>query len=207
MTHAPALSDPNRLKFSPVAIFLHWTIAALIIANILLAWKFDGLKGLAQFRLIQLHKSLGISVLIFSVLRFAWRLAHPPPAYPPELKGWERVAASTVHWGFYAFMVLMPLSGWLMVSASPTNLPTRLFNLVPWPHIGLVHGLPMDQRKPLAHQFGFVHTQLANIAYVLIVVHVAAALKHQFLDRDRVLWRMAPIPGLKPRGAGSEEVP
>ena len=206
MSKAPALSDPTRVRFSAVAIVLHWTIASLMIANIGLAWRFDGLKGLAQFQLIQLHKSLGITVLLLTVLRLLWRLVNPPPAYPPEMKAWEKVAASATHWGFYGLMLLLPLTGWMMVSASPTGLPTLLYRTVRWPHLGFIHSLPMDQRKHLADLFNFGHEQLANVAYVLIVLHVAAALKHQFFNRDRVLWRMAPLPFLQPRQAPSKEV-
>ena len=97
MVKAPALSDPSRLRFSPVAIVLHWTIAALMLTNIVLAWKFNGLKaGLRWYELIQLHKSIGITVLLLTVLRLLWRLVHPPPAYPPEMKSWEKAAAVAV---------------------------------------------------------------------------------------------------------------
>jgi cytochrome b561 len=188
------------MAFSPVAIALHWAIALLIFANIALAWRFDALKeGLAWFRLIQLHKSIGITVLLLSVLRLVWRVVHPPPAYPPQMRRWERAAASTVHWGFYGLMLGLPLTGWAMVSASPTNLPTLLFRKVRWPHLGFIHDLPLDQRRPLTDALAFTHEQLANLAYVLIVLHVAAALRHQFFTRDRVLWRMLPLPALRGR--------
>jgi len=206
MAAAPDLADPSRLKFSPVAIGLHWTIALLIFANIALAWTFDDLKqGLAWFRLIQLHKSIGITVLLLSVLRLLWRLVHPPPAHPPQMKRWEKGAAGAVHWGFYGLMLGLPLTGWAMVSASPKNLPTLLFRKVPWPHIGVIHALPMEQRKPLTDALAFTHEQLANLAYVLIVLHVAAALRHQFFTRDRVLWRMLPLPALRPRELRPQE--
>jgi cytochrome b561 len=206
MTEAPALADPNRLRFSPVAIALHWTIAALIVTNIVLAWRFDALKeGLAWFRLIQLHKSIGVTVLLLSVLRLLWRLVHPPPAYPAQMRRWEKAAASAVHWGFYGIMLGLPLTGWAMVSASPTNLPTLLFRKVRWPHIGFIHALPLAERKPLTETLAFTHEQLANLAYALIVLHVAAALRHQFFTRDRVLWRMLPLPAFRPRDLGPQE--
>lgn len=193
-------------RYAAVAIALHWTIALLIVANIVLAWDFTGMReGLGQFRLIQWHKSIGITVLVLSVLRLGWRLTHRPPPYPPQMRPWEKASASAVHWGLYGFMVLMPLSGWLMVSASPRNLPTLLFRTIPWPHIGLIHGLPLDQRKELTVLFENTHEALAWIAYALVALHVAAALKHQFVGRDDVLWRMAPLRALRARPPSQED--
>lgn len=205
MSGAPLSPDPASRRFSAVAILLHWAIAALIVTNVLVAWRFQGLKGLAQFELIQLHKSIGISVLVLSLLRLAWRLLHRPPPYPPTMAPWEKAAASTVHWAFYGFMILMPLTGWLMVSASPFNLPTLLWGAIPLPHIEPVHALPMGERRVLTERFEGAHEMLAWTAYLLIAVHVAAAIKHQFFNKDGVLWRMAPLPGLKARSAASEE--
>jgi cytochrome b561 len=207
MATSPVLSDPSRLRFSPVAIGLHWTIAALMLTNIVLAWRFNGLKaGLAWFNLIQLHKSIGITVLGLTFLRLLWRVAHPPPAYPPEMKPWEKAAASAVHWGFYGLMVGLPITGWLMVSASPKNLPTLLYKTIPWPHIAAIHHLPIEQRKGLTELFTGAHEALTYVAYVLIVLHLGAALRHQFFTRDRVLWRMLPIAALRPRDARQQEV-
>ncbi len=205
MSDAPVPTDPTGRRYAATAIVLHWAIAGLIVANIVLAWQFDDLKGMAQFRLIQWHKSLGVTVLLLTLLRFAWRLFNRPPPFPPEMPRWERIAAAATHWGFYAFMVLMPVTGWLMVSASPTNIPTLLYRTVPWPHLGFIHHLPMIERKPLEHQFKAWHETIADIGYVLIVLHVAAALRHQLFKRDLVLWRMAPLPLLKPRPARTEE--
>lgn len=206
MATAPVTADPARLRFSSVAIALHWAIALLIFTNIVLAWKFGALKeGLAWFRLIQLHKSIGITVLLLSSARLLWRIVHPPPAYPAQMKRWEKAAASAVHWGFYGIMLGLPLTGWAMVSASPTNLKTLLFHKVPWPHIGFIHALPLSERKPLTDVLEGLHGQLANLAYVLIVLHVAAALRHQFFTRDRVLWRMLPLPAFRPRQLDAQE--
>ena len=180
-------------RYSMVAIALHWLIALLILANIGLAWTFQNIpKGLASYNLIQLHKSFGITVLLLSVLRLGWRLANPPPPEPP-MPRWQVVASQVVHWGFYAIMIGMPLSGWVMVSASPLNLPTLLYKTIPWPHLAFIHDLPMDARKAWGHWGDTVHGLLAWLAYGLIALHVAAALKHQFIDRDNLIARMAPI--------------
>jgi cytochrome b561 len=182
-------------RYSLVAIGLHWLIALLIIANIGLAWTFQNIpKGLTEFNLIQLHKSFGITVLLLSLLRLGWRLLNAPPPEPP-MPHWQLITSQVVHWAFYVIMIGMPLSGWVMVSASPYNLPTLLYKTLPWPHIAAVHNLPDPARKAWGYWAGETHLLLAWSAYGLITLHVAAALKHQFFDRDDLLSRMAPIGG------------
>ncbi len=180
-------------RYSMVAIVLHWLIALLILGNIVLAWTFQNIpQGLLEFKLIQLHKSVGVTVLLLSLLRLAWRLFNPPPPEPP-MPRWQSLAARAVHWGFYVIMIGMPLSGWLMVSASPLNIPTLLYGVIPWPHVAAIHSLSGDQRKVVDDAMGLTHEALAYIAYGLIALHVAAALKHQVFDRDNLLFRMAPL--------------
>jgi polyisoprenoid-binding protein YceI len=118
---------------------------------------------------------------------------HPPPAPAAGLSRWERRLAAAVHWGFYAIMIGMPLSGWLAVSATRIEVPTLLYGVVPWPHLPGVDGLAPDA-KALAHEIGKAgHGLLAKGAFLLIALHVAGALKHQFWSRDvAVLHRMAP---------------
>ncbi len=185
-----------RSRYSTVAILLHWTIAALIVTNVLIGWQFDGARGMAKFGALQLHKSVGLTVLMLSVLRLAWRLANPPPRYVDPLPRWQHVASSAVHWTFYGIMIGLPLTGWIMVSASPTNIPTLLYKLVSWPHLGFIHDMAMADRKAIAKDANVIHHGLVYLTYGLLGLHVSAALKHQVLDRDAVLARMAPF--LKP---------
>jgi cytochrome b561 len=103
-------------------------------------------------------------------------------------------------------MIGLPITGWIIVSASPTNIPTLLYRTIPWPHIALVHGLPMAMRMRLGDQVGAIHESLAWGAAALLALHVGAALRHQFSSRDEVFWRMAPIPLLKPRRTPIQEV-
>jgi len=180
-------------RYTNVAVALHWTIALLLIANIGLAWTFKTLpQGLAWFRLIQLHKSVGITVLLLSLARLGWRIGHPAPPYPPGLAGWRKAASKAVQWAFYAVMIGMPLTGWIMVSASRYNLPTLLYGAVPWPHLGFVHdaAAPVKQGWDRLGHLG--HGALAWLAYGLIVLHVGAALEHQFVSQDAVMGRMTP---------------
>jgi cytochrome b561 len=172
---------------------LHWVIAAFILTNLVLGWRLGSLKGMAQFEMFQLHKSIGITVLILSVARLLWRFVNPPPPLPATMKTWERLAAQGTHWFFYLMMIGMPLTGWAIVSVSPYNIPTLLWSHIPWPHIGVLHDLPTDQKAVVEKLGGTAHWALAFGGAALIVLHVAAALKHQFVERDGVLGRMLPF--------------
>src|SRR5690242_10051819 len=122
--------DASQRRFSAVAIALHWAIAALIVTNIAIGLKTDDLHGLVKFQVLQWHKSFGITVLLLSLGRFAWRLVNRPPPHPHHMPTWESTAATAAHWAFYFLMVALPLTGWIMVSASPTNIPTLLYKTV-----------------------------------------------------------------------------
>ncbi|THD64621.1 YceI family protein [Phenylobacterium sp.] len=183
----------GRGRYATVAIVLHWLIALAIVAQISLAWRFEGDHSPTGFALTQLHKSIGITVLILSLFRLAWRLMNPPPPEPAGVKPWERALALAVHWGFYAIMIGMPLTGWIMVSASKTAIPTLLFGAVPWPNLPGFAGMA-PHFKAAWHTIGEKgHGLLAWGAYGLIVLHVAGALKHQLFERNvPVFSRMAP---------------
>jgi cytochrome b561 len=200
---APTQADIRapRSTYSSVAIALHWTIAILMLTNIGLAWYFGTLKGPAEVAPLALHKSIGITVLLLTLARIGWRLAYPPPPLPAHMKTWERIAAKGTHLLFYGLMLAMPLSGWAMVSASPLIRlhPTVLYGVVPWPAVPYP-GLDSDQLHAVRKLAGRTHATLALVAYATIMLHVAAALKHQLLDRDDVLARMLPLL----RGSGAK---
>ena len=182
----------NSRRYSLVAILFHWMIAALILLNLYLGWWMNRSQGMSKFTTFQLHKSIGITVLVLSVLRLLWRLTHKAPAYPATMRTWEQRAASATHWTFYALMLILPFSGWIVVSASPLNIPTLLFKLVPLPHLGFIHDQSIATRSAIEHNVGTTHVVLAYIFGALILIHIAAAMKHQFIQRDGVLWRMLP---------------
>ena len=192
----PAASNSNkggRSRYATGAILLHWIIALAIVAQVSLAWRFGDDHSPTGFALTQLHKSIGITVLLLSLLRLVWRLINPPPPEPVGLAGWEKLASQVDHWAFYVIMIGIPLTGWIMVSASRTQIPTLLYGVIPWPNIPGIGGLA----TPAKHMWNTIghtgHSALAFGFYGLFVLHVAGALKHQFFDRDTpILSRMAP---------------
>jgi len=181
-------------RYSVVSILLHWTIAVLIVTQIPLGWRMGDMEdGLAKFELFQLHKSVGLTILLLSLARLAWRLTHPAPPLPAHMARWEKLFARATHVGFYLVMIGMPLVGWAIVSASPYNIPTLLWDVVPWPHLPVLPDLAPDAKKAVAETLAAVHSKTAWLAIGLLALHVAGALKHHLLDRDTVLWRMLPL--------------
>jgi len=188
----PKTHAPGRDRYSAVAIVLHWLIAALIVFQVIIAWRMHG-RTPEGFALVQLHKSVGITILLLSLGRLAWRLGHRPPALPAAMPAWERRLAHLTHVALYVIMIGMPLTGWIMVSTSRIQVPTLLYGAIPWPHVPGLAQLA-DPAKAAWNSFGETgHEALAWGAYVLIALHVAGALKHQLFSRDEpVLAHMAP---------------
>ena len=191
----------TETRYHSVAIALHWMIAAMIAIQLPLGWWMtDALDEksapkLVIFQAFQIHKSIGLSILIVSALRVAWRFSYRPPPLPASMPQWERYAAKLSHFLLYVLILGLPLSGWAMVSASVLGLPTLWFGLFEWPHLPLLSTLP--DKKPVEDALKELHETLGSIAAALLVLHVAAALKHHFRDRDDLLHRM--IPWLKTR--------
>ena len=189
-------------RYTAVAIVLHWAMAIALIGNALLGWWMadaidDAETQLRAITAFQLHKSLGLTVLALSVVRLAWRLLHRPPALPEPMPRWERRASIVTHWAFYVLMLLLPLSGWLYVSTqwrdgAPLNVPTLWFGWFEVPHLfGLGHA-PGELREWVSREAIETHELLAWAGAGLLGVHLAAALKHHFADRDQVLVQMLP---------------
>jgi cytochrome b561 len=187
-------------RYTRVAIGLHWLIAALLALNIAYGLQMERLRGPAELAVFQLHKSVGITVLILTLARIGWRLSHRPPAYHPPLKGWEKWLSKGVHLGFYAIMLALPLTGWAIVSSTPITGPTLLYGVIPWPHLPVFPDLPVAAKHALQKPLRGSHHLLVRLTYALIALHLAGALKHALINRDAVLHRMIPLPflGRKP---------
>ncbi|HUX74346.1 MAG TPA: cytochrome b [Steroidobacteraceae bacterium] len=174
-----------KLRYGAVAQALHWLIAALIVVQFVLAKMAIGLPlGLHKLILLARHKSFGMTILVLAVLRLAWRLFNKPPALPAAMSRFDRGVARTTHAALYALLFAMPLTGWMMSSAK--NYSVSWFNLFTWPNlIG-----PSDAAFKLLRS---THHLLSKLLLAVVVLHILAALKHHFWNKDGVLLRMLPF--------------
>ncbi|WP_411818327.1 cytochrome b/b6 domain-containing protein [Hyphococcus sp. DH-69] len=183
----------NTERYNAVAVALHWAIAILIIGQIAGGLYMHNLPNSSaiKFDLYQFHKSFGLSVLILTIVRLGWRLSHRAPALPSAMPQWEKLVARATHWAFYGLMVLTPLAGWVMVSVSPTDIPTKYFGVIPVPHLPFFGGVV--DREAAEDLWKEIHEYLAFTILFLLALHVGAALKHHFFNKDGVLRSMLPF--------------
>ncbi|NOT42748.1 MAG: cytochrome b [Alphaproteobacteria bacterium] len=176
-------------RYGTVAMALHWTIAIAIVSLLIVGKYMNGLPNNDpnKFALYQLHKSFGITVLVLTVVRIIWRVMHPVPALPAGMPAWQRWGAHVSHFGLYALMLAIPLSGWAAASSSSLGIPTMLFGAAELP------SLPVGNDRDTHEFYEEAHELLGNLMILLLIVHVVAALKHHFVDRDTVLRRMLPF--------------
>jgi cytochrome b561 len=182
----PRIGAVSSERYTHTAIVLHWLIGLAVFAQIGLGlWMIGIPKSPPGIRAywFNVHKSIGITIGLLVLVRLAWRLAHRPPALPMSLRPWQRAAAKVSHYALYVCMVVMPLSGYL--GSSFTKYPIKYFGMT-LPH----WGWDAPHLKDLTSQIHFV---TVCIFITLIVLHVAAALKHRFVNRDGVFERMFPL--------------
>lgn len=174
----------SAAKYGSIAQLFHWTIVVLVVTQFVLAQRADALpRGVALLQTLALHKSIGITIFALAVLRLLWRWVNPVPPMPASSPRWQHLAARISHVALYALLLLMPLFGWLMSSAR--NFPVSWFGMATLPDlIG-----PSEEAYDFFHEG---HELLAKVLFVLALLHIAAALKHHFIDRDDVLLRMLP---------------
>lgn len=169
-------------KYDRVAAAFHWITALLVIALIILGIGGEAvgnLFGMTGLETIFLHKSLGITVFFVVLARLGWRLTHKPPPLPETTPAWQRRAASAVHRSFYGFLLGLPVLGYLLSSGSP--FPLEWFG----------HELPKaNVPKSVSDTADEIHVVGGLVLTGLLVLHVGAALWHQFVTRDGLLTRM-----------------
>jgi cytochrome b561 len=183
----------SAARYGTVAMTLHWLIAIAIIILLIVGKYMHGLPNSDpnKFALYQLHKSTGLTVLVLSVLRIVWRLVNVVPSPPASSPLWQRLAASATHLAFYFLIIAIPLSGWAVASTSSSGVPTLWYGLFEVPNLP---GLPGGEARKETHELSEeLHELLGNLMILLLIVHVGAALKHHFWDRDTVLRRMLPF--------------
>lgn len=173
----------ERKRYATSSIVFHWLIAVIVL--ILLSVSFflgDLPEHMVPFA-VMLHKSFGLSVLFLMLIRLGLIFYHGKPPLPQSVPTWEKVLARGVQYALYLFLLAMPFSGWLMSSFA--NKAPVFFGLFSVP-------LPVTPNQELAKNIFFVHQLIAWVLITLLVLHIAGALKHYFIDKDNVTQSMLP---------------
>lgn len=180
------MTPMQAARYGTVAQTFHWLIAALIFIMLGLGYYMEDLPlGTRKLELYGIHKSIGITIAMLAALRLLWRLFNPPPPLPDSMRPWERKAAGAVHALLYLMLFAQPLVGFLQSNAA--NFP-----IVLWGYLLLPPLIAPDE--PLSEFLIVVHTVGGSFLAILVIVHVAAALRHHFVLKDDVLRRMLPGP-------------
>ena len=188
MTSAPETAPQSAvLRYSNKAVAFHWITVVLVLAQALVGFGFHRFsEGALKAELFTWHKTIGPVILLLVLARLWYRLKNPPPPFPPELPEWERLAAVWNHRLFYTLLIAMPLVGLAAISGGAEEPMTTLAGGIPFP---LIPGIS----KETGDLLGDIHMLAAWLLVALILLHVAAALKHQFIDRWRGSARMPPF--------------
>ncbi|MFT3801460.1 MAG: cytochrome b [Burkholderiaceae bacterium] len=175
----------GKLRYTLTAIVLHWLIALLIVAAFALGLTMVDIPGITPTKLkyFSWHKWLGVTVFALACLRLLWRLGHRPPPDPPSMPAWQRMAAHAVHWALYALIFAVPLSGYFYSLAA--GVPVVYLGVLPLPVL-------IEPDPALKESLKGLHYLLNMTMLGLVGLHLAAVIKHQWIDRDRLLSRMLP---------------
>jgi cytochrome b561 len=174
----------TTVRYTTTAQALHWFMALLIFGLLALGFYMSDLRMSPQkLQLYAWHKWAGVSVFALLLVRVSWRLSHRPPELPPQMGQLQRRLSHVVHGLLYCLMLALPLSGWLMSSAK--GYQTVWFGILPIPDL-------LAKDKALGEILESLHEALAFAMIALVVIHICAALKHQWVDRDHLISRMWP---------------
>lgn len=178
------MAEP-RNRYSTVSLVLHWLIAALVVTQIVLIQAHEATDGPISREFVNIHKSVGLSILVLTLARLGWRIANPAIPLPAQTPRWQKLAARSTHVLFYVLLIAMPLVGWAASSAAGRDI--LWFGLFEWP------ALPIGGGRDMARDLMDVHETAAKLLIFLVILHILGALKHHFIDRDNVLHRMIPL--------------
>ena len=179
---------PTSSHYTGLAMALHWVLALALVGIFSVGLYMADLPFSPwRLKLYNWHKWAGVTILALSVLRLLWRLIHKPPALPQPvtlgMPNWQLQAYHATHVLMYALFFTVPLVGWAYSSAA--GFPIVLFGVLPLPDF-------VSASKPLAELIKPWHEITALALAALVLLHVAAALKHHFFDKDGLLLRMVP---------------
>ena len=175
-------------RYTTPAAVLHWVTVPLMMFMLFIGQGYmhvprgASLAGFAP----STHVTAGILILLLAVARLSWRIGHPPPALPRTTAKWQAASSHVVHWAIYALLIAVPVTGLLaLVPYGARHLDVdqvKVFGLIPAAFMPDVGSWPGD-----------IHGTLFRVLKLLVIVHILAALKHQFWDKDRLLSRMRPV--------------
>ena len=190
MATPPSAASPSAgRRYSTGAMILHWLIAIAVIMNWQIAETAHDLPKELGREVMGYHMAWGMTILVLTVLRIVWRLTHRPPPYSSHLKSWEVALARVTHSIFYILLISLPVLGWVAMSAYGNAI--SVFGWFDWP------ALPLPKDPDGAGAVFDIHETLAKAMLLLILLHVAGALKHTLYDRDGNLFRMLPFGRVK----------
>ena len=182
-------------KYNNIAIILHWLIAIIIILQLGCGlWMTDAIKNeetrKVAYEFYKYHKSFGLLILILSLTRLIWRFYHKPPQMPKNMTKIEIFLANSTHIILYFLIIAIPFSGWLMTSSSSFGIATMFFGLFEWPQISFIAEL--SNKEELNKIFNISHALISRLLIFLLILHILAALKHQFINKDKLINRILP---------------
>lgn len=170
-------------QYSSGAKFLHWLIGIIVIVMLSCSFFLNDLPDKYQSSAYMIHKSLGLTVLFLVMLFFLWIKRTGKPAWPNTMSPWQKILAYTVHYSLFVLLIIMPLCGWIM-SVAANRVPSY-FGLFKMP-------LPIKESESLAEFMEQSHIVIAWLLIALIVLHIAGALVHHFIEKDNILKQMLP---------------
>ena len=171
----------SATSYGSVSTFLHWLIFLLVSCLLVVGFVMVDMQDkVAQANVFNAHKLTGLTVLVLMIIRASWALLNPKPELPKDIPNWQQTSERVLHFLLYVILIAMPIVGWVTaVSAGYA------------PHIGSIKiGLPIAQNKFVANLFGTLHGLLAFVIITFVSIHVAAALYHYFVKKDKILQRM-----------------
>lgn len=187
-----ARGHTRQRRYSPVGIGFHWSVAALIVFQLWWGWRTGRLPaGADKLAAYEIHVETGLLILVITLLRMAWRIMIPGPINDADKPGWQSTAAHATHFAFYGLLILLPVSGWAMLSATAPDQTLSIAGVVPWPQLPL-DSLTPAQRWTIEERAETVHVWTVVALLALMAVHVGATVKHELVDRDDVLMGMLP---------------
>ena len=181
-------------RYNRTAMVLHWLVASLLLINIVVGLKGSTAEGPGARQIIDMHKSIGLTVLGLVILRILWRLSHRPPPLPEAYPKIEKSGAHAAHLALYAVMFLLPFTGYIHDSAwkGAATHPILLYGLIPFPRIGFIEAMAPGTKEYLHALFFGWHVWLGYILYGLVALHLLGVAKHHALDHEEELQRMLP---------------